>query len=467
MVNLRKATVVVLLAAAGAVVGVWALRLACAPRHGRPEASLLPDDVGKITHVTCLVNSARRAALRNAELVTHIVNALPKRVYVTIMTNDLPAFIVASNPDPQRVEFLELPAESDFTVWPQDPFVVLERRHGPNLILASATFQRVDDRIAARRLADGLGWDYRTGELAFEGGNIVSGSRHVFVGSQTVRFNSLKLGISQADVVRRFQRRFGRRILVVGPFPQPVGHIDMILTPLDSGRLALADAGWGAELARRQLEESPKAVEDFERWCERYYFGRPDIREVTDVEGKTITAPQVVGRTAAAVKAAEEIAKDLDELAGHLGRWGYKVERLPFLCPPRPGTTSAARTSARTRPATSPASRPESRPTPIRADYPTITYNNVLTERFSGRRIVYLPQYGWKAFDDAAAGVWEKLGYEVVRVEGFAISAMYGGSLRCCVKVLQRTAEDDEPRPQGSGPGRKQNRLSQTIPGGE
>ncbi|MFH1730091.1 MAG: hypothetical protein ABIF82_00390 [Planctomycetota bacterium] len=40
--------------------------------------------------------------------------------------------------------------------------------------------------------------------------------------------------------------------------------------------------------------------------------------------------------------------------------------------------------------------------------------------------------------DKAAREAWAKIGCRAVGVKGLAISSMYGGSLRCCVKVLQR-----------------------------
>jgi len=67
-----------------------------------------------------------------------------------------------------------------------------------------------------------------------------------------------------------------------------------------------------------------------------------------------------------------------------------------------------------------------------------LTYNNVLIEEGQAGATVYLPQYGWEAFDKAGRQRWKDLGYRVLPVKGFAIIAMYGGALRCCVKVLER-----------------------------
>lgn len=67
-----------------------------------------------------------------------------------------------------------------------------------------------------------------------------------------------------------------------------------------------------------------------------------------------------------------------------------------------------------------------------------LTYNNVLVEsRAEGGR-VYLPRYGWPALDNAARQTWEALGFMTRPIDGLTISAMYGGALRCAVKVLKR-----------------------------
>lgn len=142
----------------------------------------------------------------------------------------------------------------------------------------------------------------------FEGGNIVSDTEHVLIGANTMRRNAIELDVAEPEVVLRFEEELGRRVLVVGPVPQPVAHIDMMLTPLGGGRAA----------------------------------------------------------------------------------------------------------------------------------YPMLTYNNVLVEEDARGRVVYLPRYGWAAMDESARQAWESLGFATRPIDGLTISAMYGGALRCAVKVLAR-----------------------------
>jgi len=407
--------------------------------------AVAPDAGGPIRAVACLIASGRRSTLRNDVLVNRIVNALPARTRVTILTNDRAAFTVARDPHPGRVTLLDLSPKANFTIWPQDPFLVLAGPEGKRLLLVSREFDRADDRLIAERLAGHFGWAQRTSTLRFEGGNIVVGPRHVFIGANTIRYNAVKQETSDVEVARQFQRELGRPVIVLGPVPQPVGHIDMAVTALDEARMAVADAGWGARLAQEQLRDDPEAVRAFEEACERNYFGDPRIRELVDAEGKAIRPPEVIGQTAVAADETGEIAVHLDRLAEELGRRGYHVFRMPFLfrrsraavvseepcdSPPppsdRPSPSALADGDAA-------ADVPEAKP-----DYPCLTYNNVLLESHGGSRTVYLPQYGWRAMDDAARRAWEESGFTVVAVEGFAVSAMHGGSLRCCVKVLER-----------------------------
>ena len=413
------------------------------PRRPRqppaPSRRLMPDTPSRpISLVVCSVNSARRSALRNARLATNIVNALPPRIGVILAVNDRQAFTVARNPWPSRVRFLELTPDTSITIWPQDPFVVMHDDAGASSLLISHEFSRVKDREMAIQLAGFLGWPWRDSSLTFEGGNIVSDERHVFIGANTIRRNAIALGQPEAWVARQFEAELGKPVLVIGPPPQPIGHIDMMLTVLGQGKILLADPGWGARLAETQLAEAPGAVEAFERNCQRMFLGAPGIRALHYSTGKVVTAPAVAGETRTAIDHCRTIAPQLDRLAKELTSRGYKVFRIPYLSVRfapvgRTGGAGGAESSP-TSQAENPAAKRRGTPR-----YPELTYNNVLLETAASRRIVYLPQYGWDTFDRKARQVWQKLVDEVTPVPGFAICAMYGGSLRCCTKILERT----------------------------
>jgi len=386
------------------------------------RAGLLPDVGESPRMVTVVANSARRAMLRNADLIANLVNGLPDSTRFLVLTNDRAAFVVTGREQPERVRFLELPFTSPLTIWPQDPFLVLTDGD-ETILLTSRKFERADDRLMAPAIAADRGYRLATSALSFEGGNIVADQERVFIGANTIRRNAIELGVGEVEVVLRFETELGRPVTVVGPTPQPVAHLDMMLTPLGDGRLAVADTGAGADLAERALVDDPDQVRSFESWCENHFFGRPAIRELDGLDGP-IRAPELEGGTARMIDSSRRIAPVLDGIASSLIGAGFRVERVPLLDGgPIRGEHAAF----------------EMRPT-MRAAYPILTYNNVLLADTNGRRSVYLPRYGFDPLDRAAEQTWRSMGFEVHAIEGLAISAMYGGALRCTVKVLERSS---------------------------
>lgn len=389
---------------------------------------LLPDVGPPIERVVVAVNSARRSALRNAPLVAGIVNGLPARTKVIILANDPEAFVVLSNPWPERIRFVTLPYANPLTIWTQDPFLVLQDEDGVVTLLASREFGRADDRLMAAALAEEAGYRIRTSELHFEGGNIVADRESVFIGANTIRHNAAELEISELEVAVQFEQELGRRVVVIGPVPQPVAHIDMVLTPIGSGEVVLADPAEGARIVAAALAADPASVAEFERNCETRFFGDPAITELAGKDRRTISPPQLDGRAAEMAQVSRSIAPVFDGIAAALVRYGYRVHRVPFLFGGPESTGVAAGEDS------------------MRAGFPMLTYNNVLLEEEDGRRTVYLPRYGWQAMDDAARAAWEALGFATRQIDGLETSAMYGGALRCAVKVLERAVEAQSTR---------------------
>lgn len=385
----------------------------------------MPDVGAPIERVVVAVNSARRSALRNAALVTGIVNGLPVRTEVIILSNDPDAFVVLRNPWPERIRFLTLPYENPLTIWTQDPFLVLHDEQGEVTLLASREFGRADDRLMAGALAEETGYTLRTSELRFEGGNIVADAHSVFIGANTIRQNAIELDISDREVAARFEQELGRRVVVVGPLPQPIAHIDMMLTPVGSGRIVLADPGEGARIAEQALLEDAESVADFERHCESSFFGDPSIKALLGRDQHEITAPELGGKTAEMASLSRRMAPVLDGIAEALARQGYRVDRVPFLFGGPRSRTSAPEEVDR------------------KAAYPMLTYNNVLLEDNGDRQTVFLPRYGLDVMDRSARDAWQDLGFDTRQIDGLEISAMYGGALRCSVKVLERQSSPD------------------------
>lgn len=452
-----------------AVAGATYLGYAPGTGDADPEASpggarILRDTTGEIELVVCKLDSSRRRTLGNARLVSNIINALPSRVEFLVLTNDRAAFTITPTDPSDRVRFVQLPEETSTTIWPQDPFLVLREGRANVRLLVSKQFNRADDRVIAEHVARHLGLEIDASELDFEGGNLVAGDRHVFIGGDTISANVEAFEETPEEVIARFEEELGRAVVVIGTSGQPVGHIDMILTPLGDGRLLLADAGWGARLAEEALAKMRADVDAFERQCERMFFGHPSIRELRSAGGTVFRPPPVIGETKQAIADSRGIAAKLDRWAEALAEYGYLVDRVPFLFAHLRGdaASSTAAAGARETPTPSTALLTGSSGKPHeRSDarssygpgYPMLTYNNVLAERAGNVRTVYLPRYGFRMLDQAAARVWRDLGWRVQAVGGLTISAMHRGSLRCCVKVLRREEVTREARgPTGSPP---------------
>ena len=130
----------------------------------------------------------------------------------------------------------------------------------------------------------------------------------MFIGYDTIQHNAVVLEATPQQIVKRFSKLFGRPVVVVGESIQEVGHIDLIVTPLRGRKVAVADSRAGARLAASAVDRQPDDVLDFETRCEQMYFGREDVTELTDRDGKKIIRPNVVGQTKAAISASLQIA---------------------------------------------------------------------------------------------------------------------------------------------------------------
>jgi hypothetical protein len=381
----------------------------------RDKAKILSDVGSEIRLVACSATSARTSSLRNAELVSNIVNGLPQDVHVLLLVNDRSAFSTSlSN---RRVTFVEMPPKSDISIWPQDPFVVVQG-HATTKLITPCSFNREDDERMPMQLAGLLNLEVVHSEMHFEGGNIVCGEDAVFIGFDTIERNAVLLEMTTERVKSRFSELFGRRVVVVGESSQGVGHIDLIVTPLSENRIAVADSRAGARLAAAAINQDPGGVQRFERQCEKNFFGTVEVSQLLDREGNEILRPKVIGQTVSVIPASLRLARELDTIARQLSHAGYNVVRIPALIPRQDHQVEGQGSDI--------------------PKYPFLSYCNVLTELRQNQQYVYLPQYGFEKLDEAAQQVWQALGFQVNRVPGFSTSAMYGGGLRCCTKVLLR-----------------------------
>ncbi|MBD3262127.1 MAG: hypothetical protein GF334_10760 [Candidatus Altiarchaeales archaeon] len=167
-----------------------------------------------------------------------------------------------------------------------------------------------------------------------------------------------------------------KRVVFVGLPKAPYFHLDMYMKPLGGGKIVLASNKAGLEsLTYRDKEGAASSIlDEMDRFM-------PDAR--------------------------------LNEVGGELEGKGFEVVRMPALMP-------CSRTAACTH----------------------ATYCNVELEQYEegGRLVkkVYSPTYGITSLDAEAKRRWEQLGYEFQDVGDLSDISKNKGSLRCCLKVLER-----------------------------
>lgn len=213
-------------------------------------------------------------------------------------------------------------------------------------------------------------------KLHLEGGNIVSNSRHAFVGANVFHENAHRFG-DECDIEEELAEVLGRPCLVLSDDADQVPwlHVDMYVTPVDETTVLVASPALALTLLASDFCGAEGA--DGEEPC-------PKATEIL-----------LTGSDA------------LDSIADQLAESGYRVLRLPALLDPQ--------------------------------EEWMITYNNVLMECRAGERIVYLPAYRFPVLDSVAASVYRSLGFQVRSIDVSRIYR-YGGAVRCLANVTGRQA---------------------------
>jgi hypothetical protein len=273
-----------------------------------------------------------------------------------------------------RITRLALP---DFTSWIQDAFLVAGNS---DRILASSHVRRQhggwDDEVPYR-VADHLCWRYEQLSCAFEAGNVLVDDECVVIGVD-VRANASP---QQWDALQSVLTRGGRRLVVIGPTPQPVFHLDLYVT------LAGLDHASGKPIA---------------------------------VVGSVRRARELIGQ-----RADLGVDQGLDATAAELEQAGYLVRRLPLL----PFTSDLAPGGAWYSYNNCLVERYGKSETECR---------RVIVPAYGSGNAADLD-----TLDAEAARVWSSLGFGVRLVRGaFAHLAPLGGSVRGMTKVLRRVSRE-------------------------
>jgi len=200
-----------------------------------------------------------------------------------------------------------------------------------------------------------------------------------------------------------FERQFGQKVTPMGlddpSTPRVEGpandHLDMGLTPLDEGTMAVGDPSLAKRVFEQMTSERRKEVAAL----------------LSEASGTRVMPEDLLG-----ARGYPNQQQDFNAYATSLEKGGYKVIRMPYA---EPGWGT-----------------------------PNISYNNCLMERFhkeDGTEVkrIFLPVYGIKELDSLAISNYEKEGFEV-RPMPLANIATRKGALRCMSQWLVREQHNDK-----------------------
>ena len=274
----------------------------------------------------------------------------------------------------------------EITTWSKDRFVTLAfpDRPGASLLCAPARLQtpnplRTNDQeipycLAQKNIAQ---FQARATDVNFDGGDFLATRRHLFASPAIFEKNPVGVGMrfrTIAELKDDLNQKLARHIIWLGDTPQAA--------PAHHLGMFLTVIG------------NTAAVGDV-RMAEKVAASHPE----------TLATLQAAGGIASPAFRADLSAR-LDRVARQMQTLGYRVVRVPLL----PSTTPRA----------------------------WLSYNNGIVETRNGKSIFYMPTFGAKTLDTAAAEIFQSTTGCTVEPIDCAHIWPLGGSLHCLVNVVAR-----------------------------
>ena len=317
---------------------------------------------------------------------------------------------------------VEAPDYLAFSVWAEDPYVVVEDVgvNAKTFLVEPFAFRRFGDSVLADLVAEATAIQSTQAPLYFEGGNVLIGDDFVLIGIDYL--------LNTKEVFRDAQP--------VRDVPSKPRELDTFIRALfrktfDPDR----DVRFVGTRLQVPEETTRRATVDGERWTEVLYAGTGTRQPIFHIDmfislagrsesgryrvlvGSPAAADRILGRR----PLPHALDPIFDDVARNLGRMGFEVIRTPLPL--------------------------------VYVDYPEererywyfATSNNCLVEIDGDRHSVWLPTYGhepWPelaATDDANKEIWERLGFTVHQLADFHSFAQNLGAVHCIKKYLARS----------------------------
>jgi hypothetical protein len=298
-----------------------------------------------------------------------LVNETDRAELDTLLADVLPALRA-------RIDPVAIPGDNIVRPWPRDPSLLLlggRRLLLPRMRMMGHDEEEDDPKLRAdyfavvEKYARAAGLRVERSPFRFEGGNILAGRRHIFVGASIVENAMSDFNITEEDATLALSREFGKPVLSIGT----IGHIP-----------------GAAEQPRQHIDLAMAIVRD-----------RRSGREVVVLESTRLARRLLGPSWRPASEFFDHAAQDRDEAQldaaeRFLRRQGYAVIRVPGLQP----------------------------------DWgKAINYTNVMLA--SGHAMV--PHLGVAELDRYAADVYRQLGYTVIPMRSAQLTLEHNGGPRC------------------------------------
>jgi hypothetical protein len=266
------------LAVAGAVADPAAL---VEPLAGDP--AIVSDAHGGLTEI--VVHYRRDFHEQSRETLEDLVAALPPGVTIRVVVERREEFDFLVQhleemgiPDHGRLE--PVVAGFEISPWSKDRFGTLERRGHPVVAVpphraAVSGARGNDERIPDLLCAELEHVQCRALPFYFEGGDLISDERHVFVAATLLERNPPLTEARRAELLEQIGDELRRDVVPIGRegTDVPDHHIGMYLTPLGDGVVAVASPAAGARLYRAlptreqtlELQDDPVEIQRFTR----------------------------------------------------------------------------------------------------------------------------------------------------------------------------------------------------------
>ncbi len=298
----------------------------------------------------------------------------------------------------ERVDLVGIGDVEALRVWARDPSLILD--DGETLLVSrarmmGATSEELDGGMSQKAIDDYYGvvlkyakqsgLKVRRSLFRFEGGNVMTGERNVFVGNDTVRSAMDDFGITRKEAIDALSKEFGKPVIALGgEHYQSQAHIDLLMS-------VVRDQHTQREVV--VLE----SIESVQKAFLRY-------GNVTDPRGKEI-AKQVQNFLRDDQMWVENLAKELKTVKSQLLDAGYRIQEVPGL------------------------SVKDYR----EATMPLLNYTNVIVSANK----VYMPWFGIPMTDIRAAEVYIELGYDVIPMRSAPASFISSGGPRCLTETCR------------------------------